>query len=168
MSDAPERPLDLRELFGVLAEYGVDYLVIGGVAAQVHGRRRTTKDLDVTPAPDPKNFERLAAALVALDAHPAEFGASAPTPTAEQLHVASIVPPLVTQHGELHILNVVPGAADYAAMRARALESNLSGIAVRIVAVDDLVRMKQAAGRPSDLEDVEVLMAIARDEAQRD
>ena len=39
---------------------------------------------------------------------------------------------------------------------------------MRIVAVDDLVRMKQAAGRPSDLEDVEVLMAIARDEAQRD
>jgi hypothetical protein len=168
MSDAAERPLDLRELFRALAEHGVDYLVIGGVAAQVHGHRRTTKDLDVTPAPDPKNFERLAAALVALDAHPAELGASAPTPTAEQLHLASIVPPLATRHGELHILNDVPGAADYVVMRTRALESNLSGIAVRIVSVDDLVRMKRAAGRPSDLEDVEVLMEVARDEAQRD
>jgi hypothetical protein len=168
MTGAPERPLDLRELFRALAEHGVDYLVIGGVAAQVHGHRRTTKDLDVTPAPDPKNFERLAAALVALEAHPAELGAGAPTPTAEQLHVASIVPPLATQHGELHILNDVPGAADYAAMRTRALESNLGGIAVRIVGVDDLVRMKRAAGRPRDLEDVEALTAVARREAQRD
>jgi hypothetical protein len=168
MTDAPERPLDLLELFRVLAEHGVDYLVIGGVAAQVHGHRRTTKDLDVTPAPDPKNFERLAAALVALDAHPAELGASAPTPTAEQLHVASIVPPLATQHGELHILNDVPGAADYAVMCTRALESNLGGIAVRIVGVDDLVRMKKATGRPSDIEDIEVLATVARREAQRD
>jgi predicted nucleotidyltransferase len=168
MSGAPERPLDLRELFRALAEHGVDYLVIGGVAAQVHGHRRTTKDLDITPAPRSENFERLAAALVALDAHPAELGASAPTPTTEQLHVASIVPPLATQHGELHILNDVLGAADYAVMRARALETNLDGIAVHIVSVDDLVRMKQATGRPSDLEDVAVLMAVARGEARRD
>lgn len=166
MSGARERPLDLRELFRALAEHGVDYLVIGGVAAQVHGRRRTTKDLDLTPAPDPKNFERLAAALLALDAHPAELGASAPTPTAEQLHVASIVPPLATEHGELHILNDVPGAGDYAAMRARALESNVDGVAVHIVAVDDLIRMKQAIGRPSDIEDVEALTTVARREAQ--
>jgi hypothetical protein len=168
MSGAPERPLDLRELFRALAEHGVDYLVIGGVAAQVHGRRRTTKDLDVTPAPDPKNFERLAAALVALDAHPVELGVSAPAPTAEQLHLASIVPPLATEHGELHILNDVPGAADYAVMRTRALESNLNGIVVSIVGVDDLIRMKQAVGRPSDIEDVEALMTVARREAQRD
>ncbi len=166
MSDGPEQPLDLRELFRALAEHDVDYLVIGGVAAQVHGRRRTTKDLDVTPAPDPKNFERLAAALVALDAHPVALGASAPAPTAAQLHVASIVPPLTTRHGELHILNDVPGAAAYAGMRIRALTTDLDGIAVHIVGVDDLIRMKQAAGRPSDLEDVEALTTVARREAR--
>ncbi|HXP38185.1 MAG TPA: hypothetical protein VN817_10505 [Solirubrobacteraceae bacterium] len=168
MSGAPERPLDLRELFRALAEHRVDYLVIGGVAAQVHGRRRTTKDLDLTPAPVPENFERLAAALLALDAHPAELGASAPPPTAEQLQVASIVPPLATEHGELHILNDVPGAGAYAAMRARALESKVDGVAVHIVAVDDLIRMKQAIGRPSDIEDIEALTTVARREAQRD
>lgn len=164
MSDAPERPLDLRELFRVLAEHSVDYLVIGGVAAQVHGRRRTTKDLDVTPAPNPENFERLAAALVALDAHPLELGPSAPTPTAEQLRVASIVPPLTTRHGELHILNEVPGATAYAGMRTRALTIDLDEIALHIVGVDDLIRMKQTAGRPGDIEDVEALTTVARRE----
>ncbi len=166
VSDAPERPLDLRELFRVLAEHGVDYLVIGGVAAQVHGRRRTTKDLDVTPAPDPENLERLAAALVALDAHPVEFGGNAPTPTAEQIHLAPVVPPLTTLHGELHILNEVPGATAYAGMRTRALSIDLDGIPIHIVGVDDLIRMKQTAGRPSDIEDIEALTTVARREAR--
>jgi predicted nucleotidyltransferase len=168
MSDAVEGALDVRELFRALADHGVDYLVIGGVAAQVHGRRRTTKDLDVMPAPDSKNFEGLAAALVALDAYPVELGASAPTPTAEQLHVASIVPPLATRHGELHILKDVPGAVEYARMRTRALSVDLKGIAVHVVGMDDLIRMKQATGRPSDIEDVEALTTVARRETRSD
>ena len=166
MSDAAERPLDLRELFRVLAEQDVDYLVIGGVAAQVHGRRRTTMDLDITPAPDPENFKRLAAVLVAIDAHPVELGPNAPTPTAEQLRVAPVVPPLATRHGELHILNEVPGATAYAAMRTRALSTDLDGITLHIVGVDDLIRMKQTIGRPSDLEDIEALTTVARRETR--
>ena len=104
------------------------------------------------------------AALVALDAHPVELGSSAPTPTAEQLRVASIVPPLTTPHGELHILNEVPGATAYAGMRTRALTTDLDGIALHIVGVDDLIRMKQTAGRPGDIEDVEALTTVARRE----
>jgi predicted nucleotidyltransferase len=165
VSDGPERPLDLRELFRVLADHGVDYLVIGGVAAQVHGRRRTTKDLDVTPAPDQENFKRLAAALAALDAHPVGVGPGAPTPTAEQLQLAAVVPPLTTRHGELHILNEVPGATAYAGMHSRALVIDLDGIAMHIVGVDDLIRMKQATGRPRDNEDIEALTTVAQGEA---
>jgi uncharacterized nucleotidyltransferase DUF6036 len=164
VSDAPERPLDLRELFRVLAEHDVDYVVIGGVAAQVHGRRRTTKDLDLTPAPDAENLVRLAAALRALDAHPAGLGDDAPAPSAEQLQVAPIVVPLRTRHGELHILNRVPGAVGYAEMRSRALSTDLDGVAVAIVGVDDLIAMKQASGRPGDLEDIAAIAAIARSE----
>jgi hypothetical protein len=125
-------------------------------------------DLDVTPAPDPENFKRLAAALVALDAHPVELGPSAPTPTAEQLRIAPVVPPLATRHGELHILNEVPGATAYAAMRARALRTDLDGIAISIVGVDDLIRMKQTAGRPGDLADIEALATVARRESRCD
>jgi hypothetical protein len=167
MSEAGERPLDLRELFRILAEHDVDYLVIGGVAAQVHGRRRTTKDLDVTPAPDRANFDRLEVALIALDAHPVELGPSAPTPTAEQLRLAPVVPPLATRHGELHILNEVPGAAAYAVMRPRALTTDVDGIALHVVGVDDLIRMKQTSGRPGDIEDIEAITAVARRQPQR-
>jgi hypothetical protein len=162
VSDSAERPLDLRELFRVLADHSVDYVVIGGVASQVHGRRRTTKDLDVIPAPDRANFKRLTAALQALDARPRDLGPKAPTPTAEQLRIATIAPPLSTRHGELHICNDVPGAAAYAEMRGRALTTDLDGIAVQIVSVDDLIRMKQAVGRPADIEDIAAITTIAR------
>lgn len=164
MSVPAENSLDVEELFRVLAEHSVDYLVIGGVAAQVHGRRRTTKDLDVTPASDPENFERLAAALAILEAHPTSFGPGAPAPSAEQLSAAPIVPPLSTRHGELHILNDVPGADPYSEMRARSLTVEINGVAIQIVSVDDLIRMKRATGRPSDLEDVQAITAVSDSE----
>jgi len=53
-------------------------------------------------------------------------------------------------------------------MRTRALTTDLDRIAVHIVGVDDLIRMKRAAGRPSDIEDIEALIAVARQETRSD
>ena len=60
--------LDILGLFEQLARAGVDYIVIGGVAVGFHGYVRATKDLDVVPAPDRQNLERLVEALRELDA----------------------------------------------------------------------------------------------------
>jgi predicted nucleotidyltransferase len=158
MSDErlPERPLDVMRLLETLARHGVDFTVVGGVAVQVHGHRRTTRDLDVIPEPSRANLERLTAALEELNARPTEIPGAGP-PTVEQLATAAIVPPLTTDHGELHVLNEVPGAAPYAELRSRALVIALDGVDVPIVALDDLLAMKRATGRPDDLRDVEVL-----------
>lgn len=155
---AERAPFDLARLFAVLGEHGVDYVVIGGVAVQVHGVGRTTFDLDVIPDPAPANLRRLAAALVALDARPADLP-TAPPPTEEQLAVAAIVPPLTTAHGDLHILNDVPGVPVYADLRARALEVELDGVRLAFAGREDLVLMKRATGRRQDLEDLERLGA---------
>src|SRR5919199_3687263 len=56
-------------LVRVLNAHGVDYVVVGGVAAIGHGSRRTTRDLDIVPAPSAENYRRLARALKALHAH---------------------------------------------------------------------------------------------------
>jgi len=58
----------------------------------------------------------------------------------------------------------VPGAATYAELRARALTTELDGIAVAIVGVDDLIRMKQASARPGDLEDIAAIASVAASE----
>ena len=62
-------------------------------------------------------------------------------------------------------MNEVPGASAYAGMRARALTIDLDGIAMQIVGLDDLIRMKQTTGRPSDIEDIKALTTVARREA---
>lgn len=164
-----DRPLDLGELIAVLARHGVDYLVIGGVAAQVHGHRRTTMDLDLTPDPSPENLLRLSAALAELEARPRDAGgegAGLPVGDPERLAVAAIVPPLLTRHGQLHILKQPKGAREFAEMRERALVVDLDGSSVAIVSLDDLIRMKRAAGRPADLDDIAALTEVER--RQRD
>ena len=61
-------PLDPEKLFGVLAEHDVDYVLIGGLAANLHGSPVVTNDADLCPDRDRANLDRLAAALRQLDA----------------------------------------------------------------------------------------------------
>lgn len=133
--DRAEQPLDVGGLLDVLARHSVDYVVIGGVATQVHGHRRTTMGLDLTPDPDPENLSRLAAALVDLDARP---------------------------HGRLNIVKEPKGARAFGQLREAALVVELDGIEVAIASLDDLIRMKRAAGRPSDLADIAAVSEVER------
>ena len=147
---------DVTELLRTLARHGVGYVVIGGVAVQAHGHRRTTMDLDILPDPSPANYARLAAALADLDARPRDLPAAG-APSAEQLQAAPIVPPLSTRHGDLLVLRDVPGAAPYEELRARALVIDLDGIELAIAGRDDMIAMKRASGRRVDLADIAVL-----------
>jgi len=151
---------DLRSLLEALHDHDVRFVVIGGVAVQVHGHRRTTKDLDVIPAPERTNLDRLTRALAELQARPRDMPGGGP-PTPEQLAMAAIVPPLTTRHGELHILRDVPGAPRYADLRARALIVELDGISIAIAGLDDLISMKRASHRPSDIRDIALLTRMS-------
>lgn len=160
-----DRPLDIGDLIEVLSRHAVDYVVIGGVATQVHGHRRTTMDLDLTPDPDPENLSRLGAALVELEARPREAGfenVEIPATDPERLAVAAIVPPLITRHGQIHILKEPKGARSFEQLREAALVVELDGIEVAIVSLSDLIRMKRAAGRPTDLDDIAALIEAER------
>jgi hypothetical protein len=162
-----ERSLDLSRLLEALARHGVDYVVIGGVATQVHGHRRTTMDLDLTPASDPRNLGRLAAALDELEARPHDPDlpeGEIRTTDPERLALAAIVPPLLTRHGQVHILKEPKGARAYDQLRQAALVVEVDGIEVAIASLDDLIRMKRAAGRQGDLDDIAALTTLERAE----
>lgn len=162
---AADRPLDVGELIATLARHGVEYVVIGGVATQVHGHRRTTMDLDITTDPSPANLRRLGAALAELEAKPEDVGpgeVELSVGDPERLAVAAIVPPLQTRHGQLHILKEPKGARGFAEMRDAALVVDLNGNEIAIVSLDDLIRMKRAAGRPGDLGDIAALTEVER------
>jgi hypothetical protein len=164
-TDEQERPLDLARLLATLARHDVDYVVIGGVATQVHGHRRTTMDLDLTPDPTPENLRRLSAALEELEARPSDpelaEGELSPTDP-DRLALAAIVPPMSTRHGQVHILKEPKGARSFEQLRESALVVELDGVEIAIASLDDLIRMKRAAGRPADLEDIAALTEAER------
>jgi transcriptional regulator with XRE-family HTH domain len=86
----PDTPLDAERIFRALAEHGVEYVLIGGLAVQTHGHVRTTNHADLIPAPDPANLKRLAAALLSLDARVLNPGKEDTTVDAKMLPKATI------------------------------------------------------------------------------
>ena len=166
---ATERSFRPQEILETLAEFGVDFVVVGGVAVQAHGYLRGTGDLDVVPRPTSLNLSRLAEALADLESEVWRADRPVNVTDPNLLRRAPLVP-LVTRFGRLDLLNIEQTAgapASYDDLAARALIVQLGGREVAIAGIDDLIRMKRAAGREQDLADIAAL-ARADDELERD
>jgi hypothetical protein len=160
--------LDARELFRALAEHRVDFIVVGGFAVQTHGFLRGTVDLDIIPRPDLPNLSRLGEALVTIGARAYRTTAAVNITDPQVLKRAPLVA-LMTDHGRLDLLDVgsTSGVAGgYAELRERAVELSLDGATVAVIGLDDLIRMKRAAGRDQDIADIRVLTALDEDLAE--
>jgi hypothetical protein len=147
-------------LAGVLNRHGVDYVVVGGIAAIRHGSRRTTRDLDVVPAPSRDNCERLALALAEIDAHVRGVDAHllGIDPTDPGVLASGADLGLATDAGMLDVLQELVGI-DYSGLRGRAVPARLGHEPIFVAHVDDLVAMKLRAGRPIDLQDIAAITA---------
>ena len=165
MAEWPEfRPTALLER---LVTGGVDFIVVGGLAAVVHGSAAITRDLDITYSADEDNLERLGRALVGLHATLRGVTDDVPfIPDGRTLRRMRILT-LDTPEGWIDLLAYPGGAPSYEALRERALRANLAGVEVQIASLDDLIAMKKAAGRPKDLVAVEELEAIRRIRRER-
>lgn len=159
--------LDIRGLLGELVEDGVEFLVIGGVAVGYHGHVRATKDVDVVPAPDSANLERLAGVLERLGAEVEGSGEFAsdelPNPLDPQALALGGNWVLLTRLGRLDIMQWIGDSALWEKLSPAALEDEIGGLRIKIVSYDDLVALKQLAGRPEDLIDLERLRQARAD-----
>jgi hypothetical protein len=155
MADA-SATFDPQLIFDTLSAAAVDYVLIGGLAVQTHGHTRMTNDVDLIPAPDPENLQRLAQALRELDARVVNPGAEDTAIDAAMLPRATIWQ-FATPHGGIDVLHDAPGAAPYDELAERAIAIELGGATIRVVSLDDLVRMKLARNRRVDREDVAAL-----------
>ena len=164
MASFPE--LRLEALLGRLARRGVDFVVVGGVAVAFQGYARATKDLDITYATDVENLARLGDVLVALHARLRGVAEDVPfIPDGRTLARTRLLT-LDTDDGGLDLLADPPGAPPYATMRDRADRVDLDGVAVAVAALEDLLAMKRAAGRPQDLADIDALEVARRIRAE--
>lgn len=153
--------LDIRGLLRELVKEEVEFLIIGGVAVGYHGHVRATKDVDVVPAPDPPNLERLARVLRRLEAvvegaddfDPEEL----PDPLDPQALEEGGNWVLLTSLGRLDIMQWIDDDALWKLLAPSAVEDELGDLRIKMVGYEDLVMLKEKAGRPEDLTDLQRL-----------
>ena len=150
-----------EEIFRSLAEHGVEYVLVGGLAATAHGVSLVTMDTDVCFLQTPENCEKLAQALASLQAeiYPPR---QVPIPiTADLLRTHKIVH-LRTLAGRLDLLGTVPGLGSYEEMVGDAVTLDLSGLRVPVLTLDQLIQAKSVLNQPKDREHLDQLLAIRR------
>jgi predicted nucleotidyltransferase len=156
---APE--LDIPGILSALTEEGVEFLLIGGVAVGFHGFVRGTKDVDVVPAPDPANLMRLSRVLEKLDAKvegAEEFkDEELPDPLDPEVLALGGNWVLDTRLGRFDVMQWIGDDALWEKLSPAAVEVEAGGLTLRVVDYDGLVALKEQAGRPQDLIDLQRL-----------
>lgn len=150
----------LEDVVGLLNEHEVDYIVIGGWAAALHGSTRSTVDVDVVYSRTPENIRRLAVALESH--HPYLRGAPPGLPFRwdERTIQSGLNFTLTTDLGDLDFLGEVAGGGTYQQLLPSTQDVTVAGFVFRCVTLDRLIQLKRAAGRPKDLEAIAELQAI--------
>lgn len=154
----------------VLAAHEVAFVVIGGVAARLHGTGHATVDIDLCPAQDRQNLQRLSAALkemgarlrvesdplgVDFDAHP-DLLSNVTTMT------------LITRHGPLDLCFSPAGFPDgYEQLVVSAVHVRVLDVDLPVASLEDVVESKRAAGRPKDIVALPALEATLRQQRDR-
>ena len=151
---------DFAKLLRVLHEGHVECIIVGGLAATIHGSARLTQDVDVCYSRSPDNLKRLVVALKPLK----PYLRGAPPGLPFEWSVATLNGglnfTLTTTAGALDLLGEVTGGGDYAALLPHTIVANLFGHQMKCLDLDWLIKTKRAAGRPRDLEAIAELEAL--------
>ena len=150
---------DYEEFIAALNAHGVRYLVIGAHAVAFHARPRATKDLDVLLEPTAENARRALAALQDF------FGGADLGYTVEDLLDPQWIVQLGVAPVRIDLLSEIPGFSSFEAAWRNRVDAQFGAVSVHYLGLDDLLRAKEAAGRPQDRADVRVLQR-AKGQAQ--
>lgn len=154
------RPLEPSAILSALVAAKVDFVLIGGMAGTFLGSTTITQDLDICYSRDRDNLARLASALAALDARPRGLDRTLPFRLDAQTLLNGGSFTFETTAGPLDCLAETSGGFNYANLRPNATVLPFEGLAIPVTSLDDLIRMKRAAGRNKDLIEVENLSAL--------
>ena len=144
--------MDTEKLLRLLKEHKVDFVIIGATAFPIHGYARSTLDIDIFMRPDKSNAEQIWHALK-------EFGYDVTDITIEDLLKKKI---LIRQYAvETDIHPFVKGI-NFEQIWKNKVKAKFGDTFVYFASLDDLIKMKQAAGRTKDLEDLKHLQKIRK------
>lgn len=151
---------DFARLLGALHKTGVEYIIIGGVAATIHGSSRLTQDVDVCYARTDANLDRVVRALRPLKPYLRGAPRGLPFEWSAATLRAGLNFTLTTTAGDIDLLGEVTGGGTYDDLIAHTMEVTLFRHHTRCLNLEWLIATKRAAGRPRDLEAIAELEAL--------
>ena len=156
--------LDPERIIRVLAKHNVDFVLIGALAARLQGFPRVTADADITPARNADNLRRLAAALRELEARvfTEAVPEGLPFDCNPKMLAGVDLLNLVTSAGRIDVAFVPSGTAGYDDLARGAVQFEVYGTGLQVASLEDIIRSKEAAGRPQDRQDVLVIREMLR------
>lgn len=157
---------DIGALIERLTADGVQFIVVGGAAAVIHGAPLPTRDLDVVPELSAENLDRLADTLRALDAIYREPG-NRQLPTARRHLDGQGQLLLSTRLGPLDVLLRLHEGETYADLLPDSVERKGGQLVVRVLDLPRLIAIKTVAGRARDRIAVPLLLDLLKEREAR-
>jgi predicted nucleotidyltransferase len=158
---------NFHQILNQLHDHHVEFVIVGGVAAALHGGTRVTFDLDVVPRLESPSWEVVVDLLWSLGARPRI------PETRERIRQVEAVRQWRIEKGMLALnfrspdgaveVDLLVGESDqFDALRRRAATVTVEGRVFFVASIDDLIGMKRRAARPQDLLDITELEALQK------
>ena len=151
---------DFGALLKVLSSGGVEFILVGGAAAIVHGSSRLTQDLDIVYRRTPENVRRMTAALEPYGPYLRGVQEGLPFKFDEETVRRGLNFTLTTSLGDFDALGEIVGGGGYEQLVPHAISIDVFGVRCLCLDLESLIRVKRAAGRPKDLEAIAELEAL--------
>jgi predicted nucleotidyltransferase len=151
---------DYGELIRKLAESNVEYIIVGGVAARIHGSGRLTDDIDIVYSRDSANVARLVDCLAPLSPYLRGAAPGLPFHWQTETLLNGLNFTLTTSLGPLDLLGEITLGGVYEDLLPHSESIELFGKQCKCLGIRRLIEVKRAAGRPKDFEAVMELQAI--------
>lgn len=153
-------------LLDSLHDAGVEFILVGGVAAVAHGSARLTQDVDVSYARSEANLRRIVAALSPHEPYLRGAPPGLPFEWSVEMLRAGLNFTLTTRVGDIDLLGEIVGGGTYEDLVDHCITVTIFGRETKLLDLPWLIRVKRAAGRPKDLEVIAELEAL-REEIER-
>ena len=143
--------IQFKKMLDWLADHQVDFVIIGGVAANLHGSARSTFDLDVCYSRERDNLDRLARALISINARLRNAPLGLPFKLDAETLRRGLNFTFASDLGDLDLLGEVAGVGTFEQAAPRAEIAEMANVQYRFLSLPQLIAAKRAAGRPKDL-----------------
>ena len=158
---------DFEAVIRAFSDAGVEFVIVGGLAATIHGSARLTQDIDFVYSRTSANIERLVAVLRPHAPYLRGAPPGLPFDWSEATVARGLNFTLTTAIGDIDLLGEITGGGDYEALAPHTDDVDIFGYRCRCLDLPGLIRAKRAAGRPKDLDALAELEALLEERGAR-